>query len=108
MKVQSSITVTAEKLVDIAARVCSRIHVSDEEFEKAVGLGMLNVAKASVYSIANVVTREVNGILYCNLCGKGPFTKKGLFLHLIRLHRNDIKALLEEDLRARIRNLKGT
>ena len=105
---QSSISVTAEKLVDIAARVCARIHVDDEELEKAVGLGMLNIAKASIYSVSNVVTKEVNGILYCNLCGKGPFTKKGLFLHLTRLHKSDIKALLENELRNRIRSVTGS
>ena len=104
---QSSISVTAEKLVDIAARVCARIHVDNEELEKTVGLGMLNIAKASIYSVSNVVTKEVNGILYCNLCGKGPFTKKGLFLHLTRLHKSDIKTLLENELRNRIKNVTG-
>ena len=105
---QSSISVTAEKLIDLTAKACARIHVGDDEIEKVVGLGMMNIAKAAIFSVSNVVTREVNGVLYCNLCSRGPFTKKGLFLHLIRLHRGEIKTLLEGELRNRIRSVTGT
>jgi len=42
------------------------------------------------------------------LCSKGPFTKKGMFLHITRVHRDEVKALLEEELRARLKGLKST
>lgn len=108
MKLLSSVSVTAEKLVEIAAKLASRMHVEDEEFEKVVSLGMLEIAKATAMVVATHVSREVNGLIYCNLCSKGPFTKKGMFLHITRVHRDEVKALLEQELRARLKGLKST
>jgi len=108
MKLLSSVSVTAEKLVETTAKLASRMHVEDEEFEKVVSLGMLEIAKASATAVATHVSREANGLIYCNLCSKGPFTKKGMFLHITRVHRDEVKALLEEELRARLKGLKST
>jgi hypothetical protein len=97
MKLLSSVSVTAEKLVEITAKLASRMHVEDEEF-----------AKATATAAATHISREANGLIYCNLCNKGPFTKKGMFLHITRVHRDEVKALLEEELRARLKGLKST
>ena len=86
----------AELLVELAAKASAKMDVSDDAVEKLTGPKMTNPAKAAIRSVANVVTREVNGVLYCNLCGRGPFTKKGMFLHLSRLHRGEIRALLKD------------
>lgn len=40
-----------------------------------------------------------NGGLRCNLCDKGPFTKRGMYLHLIRVHSKDIEFMVHEELR---------
>lgn len=34
---------------------------------------------------------ERNGLLYCGYCGKGPFTRIGLYLHIIRVHKRELE-----------------
>ncbi|AFK51359.1 hypothetical protein TCELL_0935 [Thermogladius calderae 1633] len=36
------------------------------------------------------------GILYCGLCGRGPFTKRGLYLHLTRVHAEEIARTIRQ------------
>ncbi|MEM4970580.1 MAG: hypothetical protein QXE01_04940 [Sulfolobales archaeon] len=36
--------------------------------------------------------------IYCRLCGDGPYTKKGVYLHLLRKHLTDIEKILGEEL----------
>jgi hypothetical protein len=45
-----------------------------------------------------VATRDVRGvkILYCSLCGKGPFTPKGLYLHIVRVHSTEVERIVDE------------
>lgn len=40
-----------------------------------------------------VVTKK--GMLYCGICGRGPFTRRGLYLHLMRVHADDIARAIE-------------
>jgi len=99
----SGISITAEKLVDITARVASKIKVDDKEIEKTVGISSFRIAKNSVEKVAFWLSDSRNSVLYCKICNKGPFTKRGLYLHLIRMHRNEIKAMLEEELKNEIK-----
>lgn len=46
--------------------------------------------------VLSIVRRE--GGLWCNLCDKGPFTKRGFYLHLIRVHSKDIEIMVREEL----------
>ncbi|MGC9105798.1 MAG: hypothetical protein ACP5HQ_05185 [Thermoprotei archaeon] len=108
MRLQSSVSVTAEKLVELTAKVASRMHVDDEEFERLVSIGLLEIAKASVVATASQVVQDSNGLLFCKLCSKGPFTKKGMFLHLTRLHRGEIKTILESEIRNRLKGFTKT
>lgn len=99
----SGISITAEKLVDITARMASKIRVEDKEIEKIVGISSFNIAKKSVERVSFWLSETRSSLLYCKLCNKGPFTKRGLYLHLIRLHRNEIKAMLEDELKHEIK-----
>ena len=45
-----------------------------------------------------VVSRKRNGLIYCRLCSKGPFTKRGLYLHLRRIHRSEIEEKLLDEI----------
>ncbi|WP_369609156.1 hypothetical protein [Sulfurisphaera javensis] len=99
----SGISITAEKLIDITARVASKIKVEDREIEKIVGISSFSIAKKSVERVSFWLSESRNSLLYCKLCNKGPFTKRGLYLHLIRLHRNEIKTMLEEELKNEIK-----
>jgi len=99
----SGISITAEKLVDITARVASKIKVDDKEIEKSVGISSFRIAKNAVEKVAFWLSDSRNSVLYCKICNRGPFTKRGLYLHLIRMHRNEIKAMLEEELKNEIK-----
>ncbi|GAB6148418.1 hypothetical protein [Stetteria hydrogenophila] len=37
-----------------------------------------------------LVDEAEGGNLYCRLCNKGPYTRKGMYLHLIRVHNSTI------------------
>lgn len=56
-----------------------------------------------VEEIVEAIARELavnrEGSLRCGLCGKGPFTRKGLYLHLRRVHWEAVVALAEARLR---------
>lgn len=99
----SGISITAEKLVDITARVASRIKVEDKEIERSVGISSFTIAKRSIEKVSFWLSESRNSVLYCKLCNKGPFTKRGLYLHLTRIHRSEIKAMLEEELKNEIK-----
>lgn len=51
----------------------------------------------AIDKIVLIVARR-NGGLWCNLCEKGPFTKRGFYLHLIRVHLKDIEGMVKEEL----------
>jgi hypothetical protein len=62
-----------------------------------------DIAREIVKELAEqLVVSDSRGILRCGLCGKGPFTRKGLYLHLRRVHIDTVedmaKRLLEEKL----------
>ena len=44
-----------------------------------------------------IVEKEDN-IYRCKLCGKGPFTRKGLYLHLKRVHIDQIIHMIKSEL----------
>jgi len=101
----SGLSITAEKLVEVTARYASKINVKDEEIEKLVGLSSKVIAKKVSQKVAFWLVDHKETLLYCKLCGKGPFTKKGLYLHLTRLHKEEIKGMLMEELKNEIRTL---
>jgi len=41
--------------------------------------------------------REGGRVFYCALCGRGPFTPKGYYLHLIRVHPGEILQLVQSE-----------
>lgn len=45
--------------------------------------------------VDKVVEVTANGKRYCKLCGRGPFTKSGMYTHLVRVHFDDITDLIE-------------
>jgi hypothetical protein len=61
------------------------------------------MAKSVTDKVSFWLVEESNNLLYCKICNRGPFTKKGLYLHLLRLHKDEIKAMLEEELRLEIK-----
>ena len=54
-----------------------------------------------VHAIKNVgrllSMRDGNGKYVCTLCGKRGFTKRGLYLHLVRMHGDEIRDLVSKE-----------
>ncbi|MEM0173100.1 MAG: hypothetical protein QXV69_04715 [Sulfolobaceae archaeon] len=101
----SGISITASKLVDITAKFASKMEVEDEDIIKQVGVSMSKIAKVVIERVSFWLVQENNNLLYCKLCNKGPFTKKGLYLHLSRVHRDEIRAIIEDELKIQIKKL---
>jgi hypothetical protein len=86
--------------------------IAEAAIRKALGLPYsLDKVPPSLKEAAEQATEEISkelvlvderGILRCGLCGKGPFTRKGLYLHLRRVHIDAIedyaKRIFEEKL----------
>ncbi|WP_440059370.1 hypothetical protein ACSU1N_06180 [Thermogladius sp. 4427co] len=44
----------------------------------------------------NSIVKLKKGMYYCGFCGKGPFTRRGIYLHLLRVHLDEVlDAILE-------------
>ena len=90
--------VLSEKLIDVVIRTAVgfkvrnfRIKTTSPNFERVV-------TKAIEYASKSLV-KVVDRGFYCCLCGKGPYTRKGMYLHLLRMHKYEIKSMIREELR---------
>ncbi len=98
----SRIDVLSEKLIEFVAREASKIRYDKQKLQVIIGPSMSKIAIETIKAIGHDVVKEKNGLLYCMLCRKGPYTKRGMYLHLIRVHRYDLKLLISEELKDRI------
>ncbi|AAK42520.1 hypothetical protein SULI_00880 [Saccharolobus solfataricus] len=101
----SGITIIAEKLIDPSVKKACKMMVKDDEIIKLVGISSKKLALNVIDKVSFWLVYENNNLLYCKLCNRGPFTKKGLYLHLSRVHRREIREMLEEELRHEIRTI---
>ncbi len=46
----------------------------------------------------SLIIIDENSIIRCKLCGRGPFTKKGFYLHAKRVHMETLKNIIREKL----------
>ncbi|ABP94841.1 MULTISPECIES: hypothetical protein [Metallosphaera] len=99
----SGISITAEKLVEVTAKYASQISVKEDEYIRAVGFSSKDMGKRVVARVSFWLVNQESTLLYCRLCNKGPFTKRGMFLHLTRMHHSEIKLLLEEEIKREIK-----
>ena len=91
-----------EKIVEAVARIASEM-IEPEDYMNPI------LAKHTVEAIKNVgvyLRPEKLNTIYCELCGKGPFTRKGYYLHLIRVHSSEILSLVEEEAERILKQLK--
>ena len=82
-----------ERLAEITVRLASNMRIRDDLLE-GVSERELEAAKR----VAELIREERKGLVYCGICAKGSFTKRGFYLHLMRVHKEDIKILLEKEL----------
>ncbi len=91
-----------EKIIEAVARIASEM-IEPEEYTSPI------LAKHTIEAIRNVgvyLRPERLDSIYCGLCGKGPFTRKGYYIHLIRVHSSEIQSLVEEEAERILKQLK--
>ncbi|ALU12088.1 hypothetical protein EYM_00045 [Ignicoccus islandicus DSM 13165] len=85
-------------LVEYTIRLATHMRIRDE-------LNNLDYAQKEVAEkVAKLIVSEKRGLKYCSICAKGPYTKRGLYLHFMRVHKDDVKALLLQELEMLPRN----
>jgi hypothetical protein len=92
----------SERLIDFLARKASNKSINVDKLRVVTGSSIAKISLEVIESVAKEVSRLEGASLYCNICGKGPFTKKGMYLHLTRLHKYELKSMLIYELREKI------
>ncbi len=79
-------------MVDTVIRLASGIRVKPEA--EILSPKEWEVVKR----VAEEVRAEKRGLLYCGICGKGSFTRRGFYLHLMRTHKEEIATLIRHEM----------
>ncbi|RLG89029.1 MAG: hypothetical protein DRO18_00270 [Thermoprotei archaeon] len=96
----------SERLIEFVAKVASGIKYDKAKLALITGPTLLQLVIDVINAVSTAVSlRSPNGLLYCGLCRKGPFTKRGMYLHLIRIHRYELKTLIMSELEEHIKKL---
>ena len=70
-----------------------------DRIRENIGLKLIDIVEEAIDRITPIVVmRKSNNLIYCRLCLKGPFTKRGLYLHLRRIHKEEIETKLLEEI----------
>ena len=103
MMTSSKIEAFSEKLIEFVARAAAGIRLDRNKLAVITGPSLLPIANEVISALSKeLAIRNPNGLIYCGLCRKGPFTKRGMYLHLIRIHRFEIKTLICDELEKRL------
>lgn len=79
-----------EKLLKYVVKKSIGISVNDIELKEIVGATRLTIMRRVIGIVSSQIVEYRNNSLRCGLCGKGPFTRRGIYLHLTRVHREEI------------------
>ena len=86
---------TRHKVVEEVAKAASGL-VSPEEIEiPHVSRVVLEAARNVSLQLRHMIGGEK--ILYCTICRRGPFRPRGYYLHLVRVHYDEIVRLVEDE-----------
>ncbi|MDK6028459.1 hypothetical protein QPL79_03700 [Ignisphaera sp. 4213-co] len=89
--------IALKKIVEYVARKAASL-TQKYDLDDLVSPSIVPMFEKSVEKMASALVKRGSG-LRCNLCDKGPFTKRGMYLHLIRVHAKDIEIMVQEELR---------
>ena len=92
----------AARLVKYVARYAAGLDVDENDLRRITGSSAYPVMREAVYVVAKTIVTEKNGLPRCNICGRGPYTKRGLYLHLMRVHRDYIRELVRRALEEKL------
>lgn len=99
----SRVDVLSERLIEFVARVASKISYDQRKLVAISGTSIHKVVVNVVNRVADWVSEDRGGLLWCRLCNRGSFTKRGFYLHLVRVHNFEIKNIVEDELRRELR-----
>lgn len=85
------------KLIEVISRRASGLVVRDEEIRYLFPYRSVIVIKA-LERIASSVVEARGNLLFCRLCGKGGFNKRGMYFHLSRMHGKEVINMLYDSL----------
>jgi len=77
----------------------ARLAVGFEDIDSFNSPILSRVYLEAVKNVALRVAVERGGVYYCGICGRGPYRRKGLYLHLKRMHGEEILDLVSEEVR---------
>ncbi len=84
------------RLVDCVARIASGISKKAPSEECP---SLPKIAVEAVELVASRLAPQSAPALYCALCYKGPYTRKGYYLHLKRVHGSEIKEEISREIK---------
>lgn len=93
-----NIDVISEELIDVVIRKAVGFKIRNFKIRSSSSTFEQIILRA-IESTSKYLVHKSDMQLYCNICGKGPYTRKGMYLHLLRTHKYEIKSMIKEDLR---------
>jgi len=91
-----SVETIADRLVEYVARKASGLPVDDIDLHRITGSSRYPIMRKVVNIVVSDIVAIQKGLIRCGICGKGPFTKRGFYLHLTRVHRSEIISMITE------------
>ena len=82
----------AENIIRIA------VGFKPNNVEEMLPSSLHGIIKTISANISREIVKNRDGILSCGICGKGPYTRKGLYLHIKRMHMDKIVDMLRIEL----------
>ncbi|ALL01140.1 hypothetical protein Pyrde_1092 [Pyrodictium delaneyi] len=91
--------------------------LSEAAIRKATGLSyslndiprsLQDAGEEIVERVAEQLVVDDNDTLRCRICGRGPFTRKGLYLHIRRVHLDTVYDIVKSELEAYLWRLRNT
>jgi len=91
------------ELVRLVARYVAGLSIDRRFVEENTPPGAEGAITNILEDVKSQVLEIKQGLMICRLCGEGPFTRTGLYLHLLRRHGNELVHLVMERVDERIR-----
>ena len=93
------------RIVELVARAATGLRYDIREYVASESIA--TILASLIDELAKVIVEEDAGVLRCGLCGRGPFTRKGLYLHLKRIHARQIEELVLSELEHKVWVMKN-
>ncbi len=68
--------------------------------------GVRRIAAEVVEAVAARLAEDGGASMRCGVCGRGPFTRRGLYLHLKRVHREAVESMVAEEVSRRLWSMR--